>query len=180
MGSPGAVGVAWLLLASRPPACHRTHPALAVPCPLIYLLQDLVSEGMLALERAARRYRPQPGRDASFGTFAAATILNVSEGAERAERGASCAAAAATAAATNPAGAVLERSNSFSRGQSGGQPCGEPAHHNATLLSGREGWHSHWLVPMPNSPCLFLSAGHVACAAHSVAGRTPACAPLPR
>ncbi|EFN57920.1 hypothetical protein CHLNCDRAFT_141990 [Chlorella variabilis] len=38
--------------------------------------EDLVSEGMLALERAARRYRPQPGRDASFGTFAAATILN--------------------------------------------------------------------------------------------------------
>lgn len=46
--------------------------ALLLPLPLPPSPQDLASEGLIALERAARGYRP--GGDARFGTYAASTV----------------------------------------------------------------------------------------------------------
>jgi hypothetical protein len=71
---------------SRPlrPASHGPTPAnpLDLPPPpapllLFFYPQDLVAEGMLALERAAARYERLPGAPARFGTFAAKAVYNV-------------------------------------------------------------------------------------------------------
>ena len=67
----GTLGACRRRRRAAPPASPPIH-LLSLPPPTLPRAQDLVAEGLLALQRAARGYRADRG--ARFGTYAAAAV----------------------------------------------------------------------------------------------------------